>query len=354
MRKSADILAKLKQKIISALRGFYQKIPYILLGGLIVLYCWHWLSLTENVEPVESTLVAVEHETDEEAIAGFMEEEPYMPNKLPADFAVYLQTSPDIQDVPDIEQVLHISRLLQLEKPVAPQKAPVAHSTSSQPRIAIVIDDMGASPKRTESILAVKAPIATSFLTFAPQLQRQVKQSRAAGHEVMIHVPMQPKSNIYVSEDVLTVDMTEAQIYESFQKMLAKFDGIKGINNHMGSRFTEHGEKLAPVMKLLAENGLFFLDSKTTAHSKGAQTADTYGVPHIARDVFLDNEDNFEYILQQLEKTEKIARKTGYAVAIGHPKKHTARALQAWLETLNDKGIVLVHLSQLVPPASKN
>ena len=266
---------------------------------------------------------------------------------------------PDLETLPSIWRILHTCHLLKLQpaivyeeelphkiekpKPLTNQKP-----LSSLLKIAIVVDDMGASPKRTKDIIDIKAPLTASFLTFAPQLDKQVAQSIAAGHEVMLHVPMQPQSKIYVSNDVLTVDMTEMQIAERFKKMLEKIKGIKGVNNHMGSRFTERADKLAPVMKVLAEHNLFFLDSKTTPKSRVEKTAAKYGVRYVHRHVFLDNRDELEYILHQLANTEKVARANGYAIAIGHPKTQTGRALRLWLPTLKEKGIELVPLSTLV------
>ena len=88
---------------------------------------------------------------------------------------------------------------------------------------------------------------------------------------------------------------------------------------------------------------------KTTPKSQGEKTAAIYGVPSVHRHIFLDNENELEYILRQLEKTEKIAQRNGYAIAIGHPKTQTAKALEVWLETLADKNIELVPLSLLIP-----
>jgi polysaccharide deacetylase 2 family uncharacterized protein YibQ len=78
------------------------------------------------------------------------------------------------------------------------------------------------------------------------------------------------------------------------------------------------------------------------------RVAADYGVPYIARDVFLDNENDYNYIMGQLKQAEKIALKYGQAVAIGHPHSQTIRALQDWLPTVEQKGITLVHVSDLV------
>ena len=227
----------------------------------------------------------------------------------------------------------------------------VAHKPpyfGANPVIAVVIDDMGISRSRTRDISSLQAPLTSSFLTYATSLNAQVETARKSGHEIIVHVPMQPKSNIDVAPDVLTIEMTPAEITANFEKMLAKFSDIKGVNNHMGSLFTEHAEKLAPVMEVLHRRGLFFLDSKTSPKSAGRKVAAEYGVPYAHRHVFLDNVNQVEYVNRQLALTEKIARCNGYAIAIGHPKSATYQALKQWLPSLPEKHIKILPLSEIV------
>ena len=214
--------------------------------------------------------------------------------------------------------------------------------------IAVVIDDMGVNVRRTKDIISLKAPLTSSFLTYGPHLAKQIEKARAAGHEIMAHVPMQPHKDLYTAPDGLTVNMSDEELSEKFELMLQKFAGIKGVNNHMGSKFTEDKRVMSDIMKILKAHDLFFLDSKTTAKSVGQEVAKKYDVKYATRHVFLDNKNEKNYILGQLKQAEKIANKNGYAVAIGHPKSQTYEALKEWLPTLDDKGLKLVHMSEIV------
>lgn len=226
---------------------------------------------------------------------------------------------------------------------------------TDKPLIAVVIDDMGVNRKRTLDIISLQAPLTSSFLTYGQTLDKFAASAEAAGHEIMIHAPMEPKVKANLAPDTLMADMTEEQIERRFEEMLAKFNDIKvrGINNHMGSKFTEDKERLGYVMNILKQRGMFFLDSKTTASSKGKELAVADGVDYAARDVFLDNENDYAYIMKQLEKTEKIAWKKGFAVAICHPKSQTYLALKDWLNTLPDKGVNLVHVSEIIAATNR-
>lgn len=362
--KTASLPQKV-QKILSFCK-FYRA-PLLLLAFLAVIgfYFYYWFviqgtSAIEEVREEEIQLADTEavNEMEEEIIEVIIEDENVGDSEEDEiSFDEHLLLKPNIAQQPDIDSIVHVSRLISLESsdsivlsqtPLEGENINSAKEQDGRVKIAIVIDDMGASPNRTSKITEIKAPLTSSFVTFASQLTRQVNKAKAAGHEIMVHIPMQPKSNIFVSDDVLTVDMTQQQIGEIFEKMLQKFEQPVGANNHMGSKFTEYEDKLAPVMQLLAKHKMFFLDSKTTPKSQGESTAKKYNVPTVHRHVFLDNKDELEYILGQLEKTEKIAHKNGYAIAIGHPKIQTAQALKVWIKTLKDKGIELVWLSELV------
>ena len=218
------------------------------------------------------------------------------------------------------------------------------------PVIAIVIDDMGINRKRTLDIISINAPLTSSFLTYGNDLLGLVAKAQASGHEIMIHAPMEPKKANNLAPDTLKTDMSKTQIDDLFRQMLQRFDNVKvnGINNHMGSKFTEDAEKLGYVMNILKQRNMFFLDSKTSASSKGKDLAIKNDIEFVERDVFLDNKNDYDYILKQLQKTEDIAIKKGFAVAICHPKSQTYLALKDWVESLNGKQLKLVHVSEIV------
>lgn len=216
------------------------------------------------------------------------------------------------------------------------------------PVVVIVIDDMGISQKRTADISSLQAPLTVSFLTYGRRLAEQIQNSRASGQEIMIHVPMEALKAVDTAPDVLTTKMTKDEIKANLQAMIAKFENIKGINNHMGSKLTEDKEKMLAVMEVLQEQGLFFLDSKTSAASRAEEAAAEIGIAYAHRHVFLDNNNDKQYILGQLKKTEQLARKNGYAIAIGHPKTQTYAALKEWLPKLEQQGIEVVPLSRVI------
>ena len=116
----------------------------------------------------------------------------------------------------------------------------------------------------------------------------------------------------------------------------------------MGSLLTADRPKMDEVMTELKARGLLFVDSRTTSKTVASTEAQRFGVPHAERDVFLDNEADLDAIRRQLAATERIARRRGVAVAIGHPHDLTIEALRGWLPTLEERGFVLVPISTVV------
>ena len=215
-------------------------------------------------------------------------------------------------------------------------------------KIAIVIDDLGLNRSNARKTVALPGPLTLAFMTYAPRLGDLTEAARASGHELLVHVPMQPSDD---SSDpgpkVLSGDLDRAELMARLDWGLSRFEGYVGINNHMGSGFTQHTEGMRAVLAELKRRGLMFLDSRTIASSVAGSLAKEMGVAHATRDVFLDNRRELGEIRAQLEKAERIARETGSAVAIGHPYDETIEALKAWLPTLGDKNIALVPISAL-------
>ncbi len=219
---------------------------------------------------------------------------------------------------------------------------------AGKPMIAIVIDDMGIDVPRSARIISLPPPLTTSFLSYGHNLARQTAAAHAAGHELMLHMPMEPIGTGYdAGPDVLLTSMTDEAIRNRLRQSLASFKGYVGINNHMGSRFTSDARGMEVVMRELKADGLIFLDSVTSGRTVGAKTAAADNVANLSRNVFLDDSPEPAAIQTQLRRVEEIARKTGSAIAIGHPRETTIAALTDWLQKARAEGFQFVPVSAL-------
>lgn len=217
-----------------------------------------------------------------------------------------------------------------------------------RPMIAIIIDDVGLDRRHSAEAVALPPPLTLSYLAYAEDLPEQTRAAKARGHELMLHIPMEPKGRQNPGPHALHVFDDDEAIARSVDWDLARLDGIVGANNHMGSRFTEFDHGMAIVIDHLAARGLFFLDSMTSAQSVGWKVAEEADIPAVKRDVFLDDVQTRAAINAQLAHTEAVARRTGQAIAIGHPHPATLAALRAWLPTVEARGFRLVPVSAVV------
>ncbi len=214
--------------------------------------------------------------------------------------------------------------------------------------IAIVIDDLGADRARSARAAALPGPLTLSYLSYAPDIADQARQSRAAGHEIMLHLPMEPEGRDNPGAGALFVRMTSDDIRARTASALDALPLAVGLNNHMGSRFTRDAQAMAPVLQEVAARGLLFVDSRTSGSSVAGQVATSMGVANAGRDIFLDNEIDGMAVRKQLAELERTANRRGHAIAIGHPHDATLDALAAWIPTMNSRGLQLVPVSAIV------
>lgn len=217
-------------------------------------------------------------------------------------------------------------------------------TVSGLPAIAVCIDDLGPDPASTRKAMALPEEVTLAFLPFARDTPALAQDAEREGHEVLAHVPMEAISA--TNPGPMTLKAGAPDIAEKLAWSLARVPGLSGINNHEGSRFSTDTPSLMPVAEMLAARHLFFFDSRTIAGSQIVPVAHKFGVESAGRDVFLDNVVTDEAVLAQLEQLAAKARKSGIAIAIGHPHGVTLRVLAAWLD--QNRGLRLVPVSEAI------
>jgi polysaccharide deacetylase 2 family uncharacterized protein YibQ len=219
-----------------------------------------------------------------------------------------------------------------------------AGALSSLPAIAICIDDMGENATGSAKAMALPAEVTLAFLPYASATPALAQQSFAMGHEILAHVPMQPIGPSDPGPQALTVGGPDNA--ERLAWALSRVPGLSGINNHEGSKFSSDAASLLPVVRILAERRLFFFDSRTIAASQIVRVSHAHGVESAGRDVFLDNVLTDRAVRARLDELAAKAKKSGVAIAIGHPHGVTMRVLAGWLS--EDHGVRLVPVSEAI------
>lgn len=218
-------------------------------------------------------------------------------------------------------------------------------------QVAIVIDDLGIDRAKAMRVIALPAPLTLSFLPYGRDAPALAILARQRGHEILLHMPMQAVGGENPGPQALTVDLAAVEIRARVGAALDRFGDAVGLNNHMGSRFTAERRLLIPVVEELASRGLIFVDSRTGPTSQGAHAAEEIGIPTASRDIFLDNDLSPDEIRKQLDELERVARRRGHAIAIGHPHETTMAVLSAWLPVTAERGIQIVPVSAIIRKA---
>jgi polysaccharide deacetylase 2 family uncharacterized protein YibQ len=216
-------------------------------------------------------------------------------------------------------------------------------------KLALIVDDCGQWLDTERAFLALGIPLTISVLPDVPYTSLIAKEASAAGKGVMLHLPMETMSGLNPGPGKVTTEMTDDQIVAQVQSDLAQVPLARGVNNHEGSKGSSDTRVMNDVIGVLAKRGdLFFIDSKTSPTSVAEQTAAAQGVPTAARDVFLDNKEDVAYSEGQLREAAAIAKRTGSAIAIGHPRATTLAAVRALIPEFQAEGIEFVLASSLV------
>ncbi|MDT8442026.1 MAG: divergent polysaccharide deacetylase family protein [Desulfuromonadales bacterium] len=240
---------------------------------------------------------------------------------------------------------------LAVPEQAAAEPSPVASlSSSSVARVAIIMDDLGRSFHAAQTLLSFAEPVAFSILPGESQAAAVAEMAHLAGREVLLHLPMEPRGypEINPGHDALLLSQTDDEIERRIDGFLQRVPYAVGVNNHMGSRFTEDRRAMTTVMQSVHRRGLFMVDSLTTGRSVVVDVARELRVPWQRRDVFLDNVAEVEAIAEQVALLVAKARRHGMAIGLCHPYPETLQALGRELPLLAERGVKVVPVATLL------
>ncbi len=215
-------------------------------------------------------------------------------------------------------------------------------------KVAIVIDDIGYH-QIDYKLLELPYQLTFAVIPHTPHSNAVAKAAYQKRRDVILHMPMESARRADLSKNALKVTMSRSQIEQKLHAAFADVPYAIGVNNHMGSYFTEQSGVMDWTLGYIARRQLFFLDSKTTARSQAGVYAQKHRMPLLTRQVFLDNDRSYKALDKQFKLMIKLAKQHQSAIAIGHPYPETYAYLKKNLATLAAQGIEVVKLSALLP-----
>lgn len=237
------------------------------------------------------------------------------------------------------------------EKPIkTPKKKPKTKITGP-PRIAFIIDDIGAYDIGPLEMKRLEIPITASVLPDSWRVHEVVRWLKEYHLKVMIHLPMQPTNSNgkrYDPKKVVTISSTDQQIRALIQRAKQVVPIAEGLNNHEGSLVTSNRQLMTRILKIVKEEGLFFVDSRTIGGTVAYEVARELNIKAAHKDVFLDHIPTYSHTIAQIRKLVDFALQKGKAIAIGHPLESTLRAIHDSIDYIKKKGVKIVYVKELL------
>ena len=213
-----------------------------------------------------------------------------------------------------------------------------------------MIDDLGNDRGALERIAAWRYAVAGAVLPGLADSAAAARHLARSGKEVLLHLPMEPDGypGVKPGPGVVLRSDSDERIAQIVAEDLESVPGAVGVNNHMGSAATADPRVMRAVVRVLADRGLFLLDSRTTEASVARRVAEEISLPAVSRRVFLDSVPSAAAIDRSFRELLERARKDGTAIAIGHPYPETMAMLERELPKLEEKGVTLVRVKTLL------
>ena len=216
--------------------------------------------------------------------------------------------------------------------------------------VAIVLDDFGGGGRAiADRFCALEQTLTLAILPNEGQVHHLVESARAHGHEVLLHLPMEPEGGQDPGPGAIRTDHDDGEIRRRVRQALQRVPHARGLSNHMGSRATADARVMHQILSELKARDLIFLDSRTAVHSVGYQMAIDMDLVAYSRDIFIDEIDDIDAVTAKLWDLAGIAARAGQAVGIGHDREQTLVALRQVLPRLEKRGFRFVPVSQLLP-----
>ncbi|RLA72666.1 MAG: divergent polysaccharide deacetylase family protein [Epsilonproteobacteria bacterium] len=225
------------------------------------------------------------------------------------------------------------------EPPKGPKRAVI--QTVKKPKLAIIIDDVSFK----HDVRNIKALGLDLTMSFLPPSELHPNSAKLAAKELfyMVHIPMEAQN--FKGEEPLTLYVTDSQekITQRVEQIKELFPKVQYVNNHTGSKYTSDKAAMHRLMYALNGESIYFIDSRTTAKTVVPDVMKDYGMPYIARDVFLDHDPDVAAVKKQIKRAIAIAKKHGSAIVIGHPHKKTLQALRESKALFDDVELVQIN-----------
>eukprot|EP00439_Symbiodinium_sp_Y106_P087920 s1_g456.t1 len=216
------------------------------------------------------------------------------------------------------------------------------------PRVALVVGGLGISERATRNAIEKLPPEVTlSFAPYGRNLQSWIDQARAAGHEVLLELPMEPYD--YPANDpgpyTLLTSLSAGDNLDRLSWLMSRFTGYVGVTSYQGAKFTADRAAMEPILEALESRGVMYVDPGTSRRSTATDLAQELGLPWAKGTRAVDPTRNARAIDEALIALQQQAGQNGVVVGLGTAFPVTIERIQKWTESLEQDDIVLIPVS---------
>lgn len=223
---------------------------------------------------------------------------------------------------------------------------------SDQPaKLAFIIDDIGSYEIGTLDLKKLGIPITAAILPDSARAHEEAELIQENALQALIHLPMEPQNGdgqTYDQEQTINLHSTDDEIRTIIENAKKIIPNAIGVNNHQGSLATTDTDLMTRTLKIIKENNLFFIDSRTIGNTIAYDVAKDLGMKAIYKDAFLDHIKSYSHSMEQIRRLVEIALQKGEALGIGHPNESTLKAIRDSLPFIRSRGVTIVFVSELV------
>ncbi len=242
------------------------------------------------------------------------------------------------------KEINHDSSKKETQEKNIPSKIDAKH------KFAIILDDSGQNLELAKKVLSMKYPIVLSILPYTKYDRETADLARKHNREFFLHQPMEPKSypDTKPGQGAILLSMPKSVIEATIKENIKRLGGVDGVNNHMGSAFTENAEKMKETLDIIKDNAKIFVDSHTTPNTVAYDLCrKTEGLKCGISKRFIDNSADPVYITNKLYEAAKFLNSQD-VIVIGHLRNNTVDVLEKVLPELEKKGVEIVPVSEVV------
>lgn len=228
------------------------------------------------------------------------------------------------------------------------KSVPMGILHSEAPKIIIILGGMGLNEKLTsQAVKDLPAEVTFAYAPYGNNLQAQVDQARASGHEVLLQLPLEPVG--YPANNpgpkTLLADAAPAENLDSLLWHMSRFTGYTGVINYMGGRYLSSASAIKPMLAELRKRGVLFIEDGSLALSATEDVAKSLHVSVRRSQTVIDASPDAEAITAALNLLEEEANKNGVAIGTGSGLDVTIKTLGDWSKAASDRGVIFMPAS---------